>query len=162
LTLVQDAAGTGLSMAAGRGALMPGSNADYWSFSGTAGNLLSIVTETPGNPGGTGLSYDIYNPTGASGASFHSDYNGHAVSAPTALPSTGTYTVRVSPYYGYFGEYHFRALLATPPLQEDTEPSNTIANAAALTLAASGNSKTANVAGTILVPGDLNYYNLGT
>ena len=53
-------------------------------------------------------------------------------------------------------------MLAASGLQEDAEPSNTIATAANLTLTANGNSSVANVAGTILSAGDLNYYNLGT
>ncbi len=49
-----------------------------------------------------------------------------------------------------------------PPLQLDKEPNNTIATADTLSLATSGNSQVANVAGTILTPSDLNYFNLGT
>jgi 6-phosphogluconolactonase (cycloisomerase 2 family) len=162
LTFVQDPAGAGLSAAAARGALTNGNDVDYYSFSGTAGNLLSLLTSIPGSPGGSELEYVVTTPSGSTLVNFYPNYTGQGVSTPIALPTTGTYTVAVHPYYGYYSEYDFRVLLAAPPLQEDTEPSNTLATAASLTLTTNGNSKTANVAGTILAAGDLNYYNLGT
>ncbi len=162
LTVTADPAGSGLSLAAGRGELINGNDIDYWSFSGTAGDLLSLVTQKPNNPSASGLYYVITNPDGTTLTTIYDSYYGQIVSAPIALPATGTYTVAVHPYYGYYNEYDFRVLLAAPSLQEDTEPSNTLATAANLTLTANGNSKVANVAGTILAAGDLNYYNLGT
>ncbi len=47
-------------------------------------------------------------------------------------------------------------------MQLDQETNNTIATADTLSLTSSGNSEVANVAGTILTPSDLNYFNLGT
>ena len=163
LTLTGDPAGTGLFVAGGRGALINNSDVDYWTFSGTSGNLLSIATQNPNSPAGTGLSYVVIEPNGSTTlTSFTTDYYGNAESAPVALPATGTYTISVHIYYGYHGEYRFRISSATPPLQLDQEPNNTIATADTLALAASGNSQVANVAGTILTSSDLNYFNLGT
>ncbi len=163
LTLTGDPAGTGLFVAGGRGALINNSDVDYWTFSGTSGNLLSIDTQNLNSPGSSGLTYVVTEPNGSTTlTSFTTDSTGNAESAPIALPATGTYTISVHIYYGYYGEYRFRVLSATPPLQLDKEPNNTIATADTLTLAASGNSQVANVAGTILTSSDLNYFNLGT
>ncbi len=162
LTLSEDPAGTGLFQAGGRGALLNNSDVDYWTFNGTAGNLVTIATQNPGSAGGTGLSYIITKPNGTQLTSFVTDYTGNAESAPIALPTTGTYTVSVHIYYGYHGEYRFRIVSAAPPLQLDTEPNNTIGTANALTLTTNGSSQVANVAGTLLTPSDLNYFNLGS
>ena len=163
LTLTQDPAGAGLSLAAGRGALINTSDLDYWSFSGTAGNLLSIDTESLGSPASSGLAYVVTDPNGTTTlTSFDANSNGQDESTPIALPTTGTYTLRVSYNYQYFGEYDFRLLLATSPLLLDQEPNSTIATANALTLTANGNSYVANVAGTLLTSSDLNYFSLGT
>ncbi|MGP0068271.1 MAG: beta strand repeat-containing protein, partial [Isosphaeraceae bacterium] len=163
LTLTGDPAGTGLFVAGGRGALINNSDVDYWTFSGTSGNSLVISTQNPNSPGNSELEYVVTEPNGSTTlTSFDTANNGNAESAPVTLPSTGTYTVSVHIYNGYYGEYDFRISSATPPLQLDQEPNNTIATADTLALAASGNSEVANVAGTILTPSDLNYFNLGT
>ncbi len=163
LTLTGDPAGTGLFVAGGRGALINNSDVDYWTFSGTSGDSLVISTQNPNSPGSSGLEYVVTEPNGSTTlTSFDTNSNGNAESAPVTLPATGTYTVSVHIWYGYYGEYRFRISSATPPLQLDQEPNATIATADTLALAASGNSEVANVAGTILTPSDLNYFNLGT
>ncbi|MCX6931052.1 MAG: FG-GAP-like repeat-containing protein, partial [Verrucomicrobia bacterium] len=53
-----------LRLAAGRGNVAAG-EVDYWSFSGTAGDLVSIATENPGNPAGSQLLFRIYYPSGS-------------------------------------------------------------------------------------------------
>ena len=112
LTLTEDPAGTGLFQAGGRGALLNNSDVDYWTFNGTAGNLLTIATQNPGSPQATGLNYIISKPNGSQLTSFTTDYTGNAESPPIALPTTGTYTVSVHIYYGYHGEYRFRIVSA--------------------------------------------------
>ena len=163
LTLTGDPAGTGLFVAGGRGALINNSDVDYWTFSGTSGNSLVISTQNLNSPASSGLEYLVTEPNGSTTlTSFFTASDGDAEIAPITLPATGTYTISVHIDFGYNGEYRFRISSAAPPLQLDKEPNNTIATANALTLATSGSSSVANVAGTILNPSDLNYFNLGT
>ncbi len=162
LTLIEDPAGSGLSLVGGRGTLHNNSDTDYWTFSGTANNLLTIDTQNPNSPPGSELTYVVTNPDGTQLTSFATDNYGNAESAPIALPQTGTYTVSVQSNDGYTGEYRFRIADATSPLQLDQEPNNSISTADVLTLTANGNSQEASVAGAILTASDLNYFNLGT
>ena len=162
LTLTEDPAGSGLYLAGGRGALISNSTVDYWTFSGTAGDLVSVATQTLNSPSASELEYQITEPNGSNLTTFYANYNGSTESAPITLPSSGTWTLSVHIYYDYYGEYDFRISEATPPLQLDTEPNNTIATADALTLTTNGSSQVANVAGTLLSASDLNYFNLGT
>ncbi len=163
LTLTNDPAGTGLFVAGGRGALINNSDIDYWTFSGTSGNSLVVSTQNLNSPANSALEYVVTEPNGSTTLmSFSTANDGDAESVPITLPTTGTYTISVHIYNGYYGEYRFRVSTATPGLQLDQEPNNTIATADALALPTSGNSQVANVAGTILNPSDLNYFNLGT
>ena len=161
MTLIGDPAGTGLFVAGGRGEL-DSTDVDYWTFSGTAGNLLIITTQNPNSPIYTGLYYVVSNPDGSTLTSFYTDYYGNAESRRSPCQQPARTRSRFTSGYGYYGEYRFRISSATPPLQLDQEPNNTIATADALALTANGNSQVANVAGTILTPSDLNYFNLGT
>jgi RHS repeat-associated protein len=160
--LVEDPPGSGLWTGLGRGNLWSSSDVDYWSFSGKAGDLVSVAAEVPGNPQNSGLCYYLSDPNGNNIASFCGNYNGgYGQSSPVALPTDGTYTVRVSPSYDYQGEYRLRVSLARAPLQMESEPNDSIAQANALTITASGDNLFGNVSGYIETTSTPDYFNLG-
>ena len=68
--LALDAA-TGLRIAAGRGNISGSSDGDYWSFTGQAGDVFTMATENPGNPGSSSLLYLIYRPGDGPRRSLH-------------------------------------------------------------------------------------------
>lgn len=148
--------------AAARGNLSSGSDVDYWSFTGTAGDRLKLATFIPGSPGGSQLYYRVFRPDGTQLFDYVPSYYGDGETAPYVLPVSGTYVVLVSAYYSYQSEYRFRITTATPPVQMETEPDDTIATATALTLNVDTNGAAASLAGRIRITGDLDYINLGT
>src|SRR5262249_47278215 len=135
---------------------------DYWSFSAKAGDRLTIASETPGNPNNTGLRYDVFGPDGTFLNRFYADQFGRGELPPLTLPGSGTYFVGVYYNYAYEGEYRFRATIATPPAQIETEANDgtSTANAVTLTTAASG--RTGTMAGFVRNASDLDYFSLGT
>ncbi|MEW6157554.1 MAG: FG-GAP-like repeat-containing protein, partial [Verrucomicrobiota bacterium] len=140
--LAEDPAGTGVRSGFGRGNLTDREDWDFWSFSGNAGDLLSVAVEIPNSPPASQLYYRIDYPDGERFFDFYaSSYNGWGESRPNSpplvLPKSGTYTVRVSYNYDYFGEYRLRVTLARPPMQMESEDNNNLnqADAPALTLA---------------------------
>jgi hypothetical protein len=68
----------------------------------------------------------------------------------------------VSAYYGYNSEYRFRIYVLRGDLQIEIESNNTIATANAMVLSATGSNAGGAMAGSSLVSGDLDYFNLGT
>ncbi len=52
---------TGLESGYGRGALLNTSTVDYFSWTGKAGDVVQVASETPGNPGSSSLEYQIEN-----------------------------------------------------------------------------------------------------
>lgn len=159
LALVEDP--PSVKSAAGRGNLSSGSDVDYWSFSGTAGDLLKLATLIPGSPGGSQLYYRIFRPDGTQLFDYYPSYYGDGETGPYLLPISGTYKLLVSVSYNYQGEYRFRITTATPPVQMETEPDDTIANATSLTFATDANGSSASIVGRVRVTGDLDYINLG-
>src|SRR5208337_4462471 len=157
---------TGLASGYGRGALLNSSTADYFSWTGKAGDVVQVTSENPGNPGYSSLYYQIENSSGSSLTSFTDNsypYNGQGQSSPITLPYTGTYLVEVSPWYGYTGEYRFRVTEAPPTdqLVSNYDGSVNSANTPILTNSSPGN-LTATVAGYI-AQGDGNgdFFSLG-
>lgn len=146
--LAYDPAGTGLRVVAARGNLADGNDLDYWTFSAQSGDRLAFACENPRNPSASGLIYRFYYPDGSQWTSFGSDYNGRGQINLT-VPASGTYTVRVEPYYQYYGEYRFRLTLARPPVQLETENNDSIGNANSPTLAIAAGAQTATVLGYI-------------
>ena len=55
---------TGLASGYGRGNLVSTSDADYFSWTGKAGDVVQVASENPGNPAATGLYYQIENASG--------------------------------------------------------------------------------------------------
>lgn len=159
LTMLESPAG--LKSGGGRGNLRNNSDVDYWSFEGHTNEVLMIGMDIPGNPGGSQLHFEVYGPNGTRIQDLYPDYYGKGQSSALMLTTNGTFTMRVSPYYGYFSEYRFRVFLAVPPMQMEVEDNNTIAKASPVALAVSGDSRYANMAGYIQSNGDLDYFNLG-
>ncbi len=162
LTLTNDPSGSGMNLAGGRGALSNSNDNDYWTFNGTSGDQLSIVNENVGNPGGTSLHFIVTKPDGSSLANYNTDTNGHNKLAPLALPTSGTYTIHVLPNDNYFGEYRFRVVTVTPPLQYESGTNTTLANATPVTLTVNGDTSQGAIAGTTLFAGNNSYFKLGT
>lgn len=159
ITMVESPAG--LKSGGGRGNLRNSSDVDFWSFEGNTNEVLMIGMDIPGNPGGSQLHFEVFAPNGTRIQDLYPDYYGKGQSSALVLATNGTFTVRVSPYYNYFNEYRFRVSLAVPPMQMEVEDNNTIAKASPVTLAVSGDSRYANIAGYIQNNGDLDYFNLG-
>src|ERR1035437_3782760 len=146
----------------GRGYLANSGDVDYWSFNAQAGDVFVLAAQIPGNPGNSGLQYIIYSPSGTQLFSQTSANNGLLQTDPLVLTDTGTFTVRVSQYYGYYSEYRIRASLYRGGLDVEREPNDSIASANTLTFTTNATNSTASVVGTILVSNDLDYFNLGT
>ncbi|MBC8002313.1 MAG: VCBS repeat-containing protein, partial [Opitutaceae bacterium] len=160
LPLVEDP--SGLTSAAGRGRLFDAADVDFWSFTGTTGQVLTVAAEIPGNPGSSSLYYRIHRPDGTLLTDFYSVTSGSGLITPVILPTNGTYTIRVSPNNNYFGEYHLRASIALPPMQMETEANESIAAASPVTLVTNAAARLGSIAGYIGSSGDLDYYSLGT
>ena len=153
----------GVKTAAGRGRLFDSGDVSYWSFTGTAGNLLSLAVEVPGRPSGARLHYEVLQPGGARIVDLYPDYSTSvAQSAPIVMATNGTYLLRVTPYDGYYSEYRFRVTMTVPPIQMETEANDSLATANALTYTVNSNLQNASVSGYVRTPTDLDYFNLGT
>lgn len=152
---------TGVKTALARGKRYDSSDVDYWSFSANAGDTLLLAVEIPGNPGGSSLRYEVYNPAGTRILDYSPDYYGSGQAAPVALTTNGLYLVRVSNNYSYLNEYRFRATIASPPIVVEVEANNTIATATTLPLADSGESRIGSALGSANSATDLDYFNLG-
>jgi hypothetical protein len=136
--LAEDPAGSGLHSGYGRGNLWSTSDYDYYSFTGQAGQLLTVAAEVPGSPASSGMFYDIRKPDGERLTYFYSDYNGRGQSTPATLPASGTYAVYARYDYDYQGEYRLRVSLADPPLQMESEANDNAANADVLAFPVAG------------------------
>ncbi len=166
LPLAEDPVGSGLASGTGRGnlPLIAGTwDEDYWSFSGTAGDIITFASETPGSPGGSGLRYDLYRPDGSYLTRFYGDGNGRGQSDPVRLPVSGRYSIGVFVHHGYEGEYRFRVTTAKPPVQWETEANNSIASANVLALAAGAPGHQVATVGGYLAVNDTSgdYFRLG-
>ncbi len=142
---------TGLASGYGRGNLINTSLGDYFSWTGTAGDVVQVASETPGNPGSSGLFYQIENYAGSRLTYFYGNANGAGQSSPITLPYTGTYLIEVSANYGYTGEYRIRVTEAAPTVQlvaNYDNAYNSSPNVPVLTNTSPGN-LTATVAGYI-------------
>jgi len=124
--LLEDPAGSGVRSGFGRGNAASRDDYDFWSFSGNAGDWLSVASEVPGNPGATQLFYDILQPNGERLTYFYPDYAGWGQSTPVQLPISGRYTLYVRYNYDYQGEYRLRATLIPSSVQPERENNNNI------------------------------------
>jgi RHS repeat-associated protein len=159
---------SGLSQGFARGQLsnLPatGWDHDFWSFSGKAGDIVSIAAETPGNVSGSGLRYDLVRPDGTFVARFYGDGNGRGELTPVILPVSGRYVVQVIQHYDYEGEYRFRVSLLSPPGQWETEGNDSIGNANTLAIRSGGPGRQVATVGGYAASYDGNgdFFRLGT
>ncbi|MGA2863269.1 MAG: FG-GAP-like repeat-containing protein [Verrucomicrobiota bacterium] len=161
-TLPEDPPGSGLRTAVARGTRSNSGDADYYQFSGNAGDQVILAVDVPGNPGGSGLYYQLLMPDGSQLTSFYPNSSGWGQSGVVTLPQTGTYFVRVSSWYDYQGEYRVRVTLARPPLQLNGEGNTSLAQANPVTFNRVGNHLQAAVAGYVSVGnGGGDFYSLG-
>jgi hypothetical protein len=160
--LVMAGSQPGLFGAGGRGFLLAGNDTDFWRFDAQAGDRVYVIGETVGNPGGSGLNYQVLNPSGTALANLNAEYTGQWVSPLITIATTGAHTVRVAPNYGYPGEYRFRIILLRGGLQLEVEPNGTIATATPFALTAVGNNRSGEAAGVSRTSGELDYFNLGS
>ncbi|MGC8990686.1 MAG: LamG-like jellyroll fold domain-containing protein, partial [Verrucomicrobiia bacterium] len=114
---------------AGRGFLSDNNDSDFWSFEAMAGDKAILAAETPVNIQSSGLYYTLFDPTGAQLLTTTADQNGLFQSAPLVLPVDGLYKVRVTPWYGYYGEHRLRVSLYRNGLPVELEPNNSLATA---------------------------------
>lgn len=166
--LTEDPAGSGIRTGVGRGFLALQSDSDLWSFSGRAGDHLVVASETPDSLPSSGLFYDILGPDGnrlnqpGVNGYFYPDYRGFGQSPTLTLPTDGTYYVRVSRWYDYFGEYRLRVTLAPGSVQFESEQNDSLGQANAVDFGLAGGPQSATLMGYLNVidrPGD--FYNLG-
>ncbi|HEY9174147.1 MAG TPA: LamG-like jellyroll fold domain-containing protein, partial [Verrucomicrobiae bacterium] len=83
--------------------------------------------------------------------------NGTGQSSPVVLPVSGTYTVRVSYNYQYWGEYRLRVTLGSASWQVEGEDNNNVGQANQPTFTRAGTNQWANVLGYLRYgdPGDV-------
>lgn len=159
--LVLQSSQPGLLGAGGRGFLYSDSDVDNWSFSLEEGDRFYIVGETVGSPINSGLAYKVLTPAGATMASLNAANTGDYSFAVLHAPAAGKYTLQVSLYHGFNGEYRFRIYVVRGDAQIESESNDTRATANGLTLATEGTQQRATVIGLARAVGDLDYFNLG-
>uniref|UniRef100_UPI00356B17CC FG-GAP-like repeat-containing protein n=1 Tax=Pontiella sp. TaxID=2837462 RepID=UPI00356B17CC len=163
ITMPEDPAGGGLRSAFGRGNITSSSDYDHWAFSGEAGDKVVMAIDVPGNPGSSGLRYQLVSPEGANLGNYAAVSTGYGQSTPITLPSTGRYTMMVYYNYGYWNEYRIRVSKVPATMQMDSESNNGIGSANLLTFAPLGGgmlkASLAGCIGTADTAGD--YYSLG-
>ncbi len=160
--LAEDPTGSGIRTSASRGRMTTSTDADYWSFTGKAGDWLIVAVDTPGTPAGSALDFRVDGPNGANVTDFQGGYYGYGQCAPVQLPFTGTYTILVKKYYDYQGEYRMRVTTAPSSYQLEQEDNSAINRANTLNLAAANQHRAANVLGYIGTGDDSgDYYSLG-
>jgi hypothetical protein len=122
---------------------------------------MVLAAENPGNPGSSGLSFILYDPAGAQLFSLPAAASGLLQTPPLLLTNSGTYAVRVAPYYSYYSEHRLRVSLYRNTLPTEIEANNTLATANPLSFTTNGTSRSAVAAGYLQLGTDLDYFNLG-
>ncbi|MEI6782722.1 MAG: pre-peptidase C-terminal domain-containing protein, partial [Verrucomicrobiota bacterium] len=161
LTLVEDP--SGLRWRVGQGNLATSSDVDWWVFNGSAGQVVAVAMDAPGDPPGANWSCTLYRPDGNSLTGIGCYPRGTL--GPVTLPDAGEYRVQVSRYSTWYpAEYWVRVSVAVPPVQMESEDNGAVSKANPLVLAPGlGGSQTARVAGCVETndtAGD--YFALGT
>jgi hypothetical protein len=162
ITLPEDPAGGGLRSAFGRGNITSSSDYDHWAFTGEAGDKVVMAIDIPGNPGSSGLRYQLVSPEGANLGNYSAASTGYGQSPPITLPTTGRYTMLVYYNYSYWSEYRIRLSKVPAAMQMDTESNDSIGSANLLTFdPVGGGMLEASVAGAIGTTDASDYYSLG-
>ncbi|MCF7733582.1 MAG: FG-GAP-like repeat-containing protein, partial [Akkermansiaceae bacterium] len=161
--LLADDTSTDLLHGYGRGFRSASDDVDYWSFTARRGEVLTIAVDHAELPGNPGLNWYVYDEVGTNLTSFYNGVSGYrGQTPPLVIPRDGTYYLRVSSWHDYRGEYRFRATLAPPGTQVETEDNNAISQSDPVAFTLSGNTLSATTAGYIAgydTNGD--YFNLG-
>ena len=160
--LAADDTATNVLHGYGRGFLSDGGDVDFWSFSATRGQVLTVAVDMAGFAGNPGHNWAIYDEAGNALTSFYNQNNWRGQSPPLVIPRDGTYHLRVAEWYGYRGEYRFRTSLAPAGTQIETEDNNAISQSNSVAFTLAGNSLSATTGGYVAAydaPGD--YFNLG-
>ncbi|MGV3772709.1 MAG: FG-GAP-like repeat-containing protein, partial [Verrucomicrobiales bacterium] len=162
LALVENPAASGVKTAYGRGNVSGAEDMDYWSFQGTAGQLVSVASENLGNSPATGLVYYLVNSANGVIHHFYTSYYGRGQFNPYVLPADGVYYVRVQRQYDYVGEYRFRVTTYPSTYNGEYEDNNSVGQAQSNIFQAEGNSLTSKtVAYANAEDGSGDYYRLG-
>lgn len=134
----------------GRGQLDTTSDLDYFRFSAKGGERLIISAESPGAPGNSGFSYNLFDHRNVNLLNTASSANnGYAYTAPFTLPYDGRYYVRVAQNWYSTAEYRFRVTVVDAQTQIESEANNSTGAANTITFAASGGSRSAKIFGHI-------------
>ena len=160
--MAEDPIGSGIRTSASRGRMTTSSDADYWSFTGKAGDWLVVAADTPGTPAGSALDFRVDGPNGVNVTDFSAGYYGYGQNTPVQLPANGTYTILVKKYYDYQGEYRMRVTTVPSSYQLEQEDNNAISRANAVNLVLNNRHRTSNILGYIGTGDDSgDYYGLG-
>ena len=163
LPLIEEPGGSGYFVGRGLGSIRPADDLDWWRFEALAGDLISVSVDTPES--NLDPRVRLYDAAGDQVGTDRSSGPGNdAFISRYAIPGSGTYYARVEGAWGTaLGPYELRVDLARGiDLESDANYSNdSIGGANALAMAAVGAGRGATVAGTIMAPGDVDYFNLG-
>jgi hypothetical protein len=162
--LTEDPAGGGLLTGRGIGSIQTTSDVDYWSFSALAGDIVSVSVD---RYQGSGLYpwVGLYDSTGNNlTADNGGGPNGGAFISHFTISTSGTYYINVSQIYNTTGAYLTHVELARGIQQESDRgySNDTIGGANEFNLAPTETHRAGTIAGTIITPGDKDYFNLGT
>src|SRR5207253_1819081 len=137
--LPEDPSGSGLRLGYGRGNLWSTSDSDYYSFSGKAGDTITLAVEIPGHPGSSQIRHRVLKPDGGVLIDlYEANTSGFPNQSTATLPVNGTYTVLVTYNYDYESEYQFKVIETSPALQQEGEANDGTSGASPVTLTTSG------------------------
>ena len=138
---------TGLRQGFARGQLTDGADVDYYSFSGKAGDRVTMGMLSTVGASASGLQYQIYDQSGNALQTYYSDYTGYGTSPPFVLPFDGRFYVRVAANYTTTDEYRFRVSLVDAQTTVEVETNDSLAQATPLNFTAGAGSRTAKAFG---------------
>ncbi|MEK7675632.1 MAG: Ig-like domain-containing protein, partial [Verrucomicrobiota bacterium] len=157
--LVEDGVGGGVRAGWGRGRMVFNADSDWWSFTGRAGDWLSLVAETPGVNPWASISYNLYGPDG--NWVWGNGTSGSPWQVGTlSLPADGTYTLQVTSGNLSSPDYQFRIVLGHPPLQMESEDNGGVGVANVPSLVLTDGHRWASILG-LAWAGDNDFYALG-
>ncbi|MEM9586008.1 MAG: CARDB domain-containing protein, partial [Planctomycetota bacterium] len=152
LQLLVDPESSTLQIGRAYGSIDPSGDIDYWTFDASAGDLLSVMTETPGS--GVDTRTYLYGSTqnyltddstrGAGNDDYISRYQ---------IPADGTYYLRVDRRSGSsVGDYITNVLLSTNLTHESDQEyrNDSLATADPVAYTVNGDQRTAGIVGTVM------------
>ncbi|MEM9645239.1 MAG: CARDB domain-containing protein, partial [Planctomycetota bacterium] len=152
LSMIEDPAGSGLKIGRGYGSLDASGDVDFWSFEAEAGDLLTILSETPNSDVNTRTTlYDV-NGNYITEDSFDGPNDDDIISR-FEITADGTYFVRMNRRGGAsIGDYITHVMLTTGLTHEsDSEYANdSLATASPTSFSANGSQRDAVLVGQIM------------